>query len=148
MLRFGTHVIPRVPEVLPKPIFSTLEEALRRSGTSAGAAELHGALCGLACADPGGTANAWVEQILPQDEPVGPEVRPALVELAEHTRTILGRADGSFAPLLPEEETGLEYCSASLASWCQGFLYGLGLGGLGEAEILPAETAEIIDRHE
>jgi uncharacterized protein YgfB (UPF0149 family) len=49
-----------------------------------------------------------------------------------------------FQLLLPDDESPLALRTAELAGWCQGFLYGLGLGGLrGDVE-LPATISEVM----
>jgi len=41
----------------------------------------------------------------------------------------------SFMPLLPNENSSLSEQVDALGAWCRGFLYGLGLGGLNEADL-------------
>ena len=49
-----------------------------------------------------------------------------------------------FEPLLPADDQPIGARTAALAQWCQGFLYGLGAGGITDASGLPADTGEIV----
>ncbi len=49
-----------------------------------------------------------------------------------------------FQLLLPEDDTPLALRAGELACWCQGFLYGLGLGGLRGDVDLPATVNEVM----
>ncbi|MDH3715948.1 MAG: UPF0149 family protein, partial [Gammaproteobacteria bacterium] len=52
--------------------------------------------------------------------------------------------DLEFQPYLPEAEAPLHERTQALASWCQGYLYGLGASGIGEHSALPDNTRELI----
>jgi uncharacterized protein YgfB (UPF0149 family) len=52
-----------------------------------------------------------------------------LEALAARTWKSLDEGDMGFSPLLPTDETSLESRADSLALWCQGFVYGLGVAG-------------------
>ncbi len=138
-----------------QPDFRRIEDILRRIGVGALAAEVHGSLCGLLCASEGVDAAAWAAGVLrgtmgaPQDHssPLG-EVRAAdqalLVQL--HTQTVaqINDANYGFDLLLPEDDEPLVERAEALSQWCQGFLLGLGLGGIQDHNKLPGDAGEII----
>ena len=91
-------------------------------------AEVHGLLCGLLCADETLSMEQWLEQIDQADAQEA--LRDSLIQLFDATLAELNDEDLEFNLLLPDEHTRLWARTESLARWCQGFLSGLGLGGL------------------
>ncbi|MBK1692450.1 UPF0149 family protein [Ectothiorhodospira mobilis] len=128
------------------PGYEAVEDSLRTAGAAAGAAEVHGTLCGLLTANLGSGAGAWLREILPPDAGGQGEAAPpqALAALFEATRTQLADALLSFDLLLPPDDSDLERRVEALGLWCQGFLYGLALAGVGEPRTLPQDSAEIV----
>lgn len=132
---------------MPPIDFPELDDTLRRAGAACDAAETHGTLCGALCAgvDEG---DAWVDHIL--DEASGPDeaqaaCRRKLRDLCDETRGLLRAAALEFAPLLPDDETGLADRTDALGEWCQGFLFGLGLAGASlKPDELSDETGEVL----
>ena len=49
-----------------------------------------------------------------------------------------------FDLLLPPDEEPLAVRTAALAEWCQGFLYGLGAGGIPDARRLEGDAGELV----
>lgn len=127
--------------------FSELADALGNAGAACGAAESHGTLCGAICAGVDGE-DTWLEHILDQAE--GPddaqrECRRELASLCDTTRAALMSGALEFEPLLPGDEAGLAERTAALGEWCQGFLFGMGLGGGQPAlEQMPDEAGEVL----
>lgn len=127
------------------PGYEAVEDSLRNAGAAAGAAEVHGTLCGLLTANLGCGAGAWLREVLPADgEGPGEAVPQALSALFEATRTQLADALLSFDLLLPPDDSDLARRVEALGLWCQGFLYGLALAGVGEPRTLPQDSAEIV----
>jgi uncharacterized protein len=67
-----------------------------------------------------------------------------LRQLYRSTRTQLDSDSLEFHLLLPDDEQVLGERTMALGDWCQGFLAGLGLGGLSATENLPDEADEFI----
>ena len=116
---------------MPSNVFQDLDETLRRAGAACDAAESHGMLCGALCAGLD-SDEAWVAHIL--DEASGSAeaqkaCRRSLSALRDGTHALLAGASLEFAPVLPDDETGLGDRTDALGEWCQGFLFGLGLAG-------------------
>ena len=147
-------VNPRSPTRMSTPSFKSLGDILARAGAACDAAEAHGTVCGVVSigADSGDT---WLKHLL--DQATGSEAqqetaRRELLLLRDRSRKLLEDGTLEFAPLLPGERASLKVRTAALSEWCQGFLYGLGLGGRklqargglsGEAEEVFRDLSEI-----
>ncbi len=127
--------------------FTELADALGRAGAACGAAESHGTLCGALCAGVDGD-ETWLEHILDQadgSDEAQRECRRELTDLCDTTRAALLAGELGFTPMLPGDETGLAERTAALGEWCQGFLFGMGLGGSQPAlEQMPDEAGEVL----
>jgi uncharacterized protein YgfB (UPF0149 family) len=66
------------------------------------------------------------------------------VGLHRSTQEQLNDAEAGFELLLPDDEVRLAERSEALASWCQGFTFGLVAGGLKEGADLPQDSRELI----
>ena len=94
-------------------------------------AELHGLLCGLLCADADLDPERWLfhaRNHLPDDVELAESVRDLLLKLFEYGAAQLDALDWSATPLLPDDDAPLSQRADALGIWCQGLLYGLGLG--------------------
>ena len=103
--------------------------ALARARTELGAAECHGLLCGMLCGVEEQAPQRWLEEVLGPEERVQKakgECRDELLRVLTETVRTLWSGRCNFAPLLPDEDTGLGVRSEALANWCSGFLYGIG----------------------
>ena len=105
------------------------------------AAEGHGILCGLYCAT--GTINylLWEQEVTGSSE-LDEESRDVLADLYAQTCEQLDNQDFSFSLLLPSDKQALEKRTAALGYWCQGFYFGLLLGGSGELMAYSQEVRE------
>ncbi len=116
---------------MPPSSFASLGESLARAGAACDAAEAHGIACGALCvaAD---TGEEWLTRIL--DQATGNAAqqqacRKELLALRDEARMLLLAGTLEFALYLPDDEARLGARTAALAEWCQGFLFGMGLGG-------------------
>ncbi len=129
------------------PEFDTLNDALGNAGGSCGAAEAHGMLCGILCAESQQSGTRWLAEVFPASEHQGqPDgCRDTMGELFAETYRALEEGQMDFMPLLPEDSEPLDQRTDSLGKWCLGFLGGLGLGGLGEMkDRLPENVSEVM----
>lgn len=127
--------------------FEVLDDLLRSASAESDAAESHGALTGLACTGAGGGPDPWLAQALGDLDPADPCVERCRIALLGTYRSCcaeLGSADMRFAPLLPDDEESISVRAAALGRWCQGYLFGLSLGGIADYTELPDNVAEII----
>lgn len=129
------------------PEYQTLHDALQAVGAATRASEAHGLLCGMLSA-PGETEQArWVAQVLAGTHPRGESARDclaALTVLFEATREEMNDPELRFQPLVPSDGAPLAERAAALGSWCEGYLAGLGLGGVKRETQLPREAAEVL----
>jgi uncharacterized protein len=130
------------------PEYSRLQEALGSELAGHAAAEAHGTLCGLLCAGAEDIPEAWIQNTLAdaEDHSYGGrnDARGLLEALYAGTVAALAADEMVFQLLLPDDDVVLEDRAAALASWCNGFLYGLAVRGLRPMEELPDELREIL----
>jgi uncharacterized protein YgfB (UPF0149 family) len=111
-------------------------------------AEIHGLLCGLVCAGATVDGDDWRTRLEPglfrNDNPQILATEAFLNELSAITLSQLNGDDFNFSLLLPDDEVSLSQRASSLSRWCQGFLSGLGLGGMDKSQVLPATVQEFL----
>jgi uncharacterized protein len=126
-----------------QPEYSDIQRLLVAEHSLADAAEAHGTLAGCLCAASSYRFEDWLHEILPEGRPAA-ATAAALRALYMATAGALLRPDMEFEPLLPADAQPLAARTAALAHWCQGFLYGLGSGVIGDASKLPGDVGEIV----
>ena len=145
--------------------FNGLTASLRQLGVSNSAAENHGLLCGLLCARGNVSIEDWIQAVREEGASVaktsGHEkiLRPAarlemgftpvpenspLIGLYWETVRQLGGSEYDFQLVLPDDDQSLAVRAEALADWCQGFIYGLGIGGLADVALLSDEVREVV----
>lgn len=113
--------------------FDVLARALADAGSPIGAAELHGSLCGVLCAAGPRAGAQWLGRCVEEwtsTDAAREECVRLLAGLCNDTWLALSGSELQFMPLLPDEDEALAERVHALASWCNGFVSGLGLGGL------------------
>ena len=129
------------------PEIVELEELLYRIDAAMGAADAHGALCGMLCARGSIELSEWVDHVIGEQEHGNEllhDVVHKLSELHQSTLEMMNDATGDFKLLLMDDDDPLPERVESLAAWCQGFIYGLAAGGIKEGSELPEDTAELM----
>lgn len=130
------------------PDFHQLDAILSRSQALAGAAESHGILCGLYCAEGKPDQDTWLKHVLgevPAEDEVAAEARALLTQVHDATMAQLAAGDFSLRLLLRDDDDPLTARIEDLAHWCQGFLVGLSLGGITDIEKMPEDAREITE---
>lgn len=126
--------------------FDAVQDALEGLDATADAAEAHGILCALLLDN--SALPLWLGHILddlPDDSDVLAAERLAVLEgLYVDTRDLLANEELGFALLLPDEGTDFGRRLLGLSSWCQGFVYGIGVAGLAEGERLDEQARECL----
>lgn len=111
--------------------FDSIQNALQKLGATVDAAESHGTLCGLLL-DNSGMA-VWLEHTLDElpekGDVLAAEDLQVLNRLFQQSREQLNIDDLSFELLLPDDADDLAVRLQGIASWCQGFLYSIGVTG-------------------
>ncbi len=127
------------------PSYSNVLLTLDRIESEIEPSELHGAFCGLLCANNKTTFDVARDNLLQSldlDNLLHKEALSSLTSLFDNTNRQINDPTCDFHLLLPEEES-VEELVFALGEWCQGFLLGLSLGGVNDLEALPEEGAEI-----
>jgi yecA family protein len=133
---------------LDTPDYQQLEQQLQAVGAPMGAAEAHGLLCGLSGAGAALLPQLWWDEALADCDPADlllGECKTALTSLYRETVAALEGPGLEVRPLLPTDDRPLAERSGALAAWCQGFLYGLGLSGVGEDRLSPESQEALHD---
>ena len=129
---------------------NALEAALKRCGSTWGAAQTHGLLSGRLAIGGADSGFAWLAQILEgtgETDAGRNECEAMLSALFESTYRQLSERMSEFEPLLPGDDDSTATRATALAHWCEGFLHGLVSARHGDAlkERLAAEPlADII----
>lgn len=136
--------------------FEKVDDLLRQCKLEMDAAECHGALCGLLCTLNDMDGSAWVSTVLSGnwdklaltpadlDQEDHGEAGAVLLAMYRQTREQLNDSSCIFYPMLPDDEVPLAQRAEALAHWSQGFLFGLGLGGVQGPDLLSAEAHEVL----
>lgn len=112
-----------------------------------GAAEAHGILCGVLCAPEPPDDASWLQALLgdvPPEDALAAECRSLLLAARAQAASQLYSGEFSFQPLLPADSEPLAVRAVALGEWCEGFLYGLGLGRIADVSALPPNCREIL----
>ena len=126
--------------------FDSIQNALQKLGATADASESHGTLCGLLL-DKSAMAT-WLghtlEELPDKGDVLAAESLQILEQLYEYTREQLNTEDMSFELLLPDDSDELAVRLLELSSWCQGFLYSIGVIGGARIEALDTQSQECL----
>ncbi|PCI09057.1 MAG: YecA family protein [Gammaproteobacteria bacterium] len=129
------------------PDISQLEGLLFDVDAALGAIEAHGALCGMLCAQGATEASQWMLQVLGNHEESSKalqQVGKKLLQIHQISTEQLNSVDVDFELMLPDDDEELESRVEALGVWCQGFVYGLAIGGIKEDTELPEDSKELI----
>ena len=107
--------------------------------------EFQGFVCGMLCINNNIDLTLAEVQMHMNDElDARPETRTLLQQFIRHTQQQLADVNISFKLLMPEEEQLLSVRAGALVDWTNGFLSGLGAGGLELSENEQSELSEIV----
>jgi yecA family protein len=127
--------------------YDRLQAALQAADADSGAAESHGVICGIICAAGTLDPSLWLDHLLGAGNTASAMAQSAQLLLTElYSESLLYFNDGDLGLvlLLPEDDTPLSLRSQALGEWCQGFLYGLALGGVREDGVPKGDVGEIM----
>lgn len=127
--------------------YAELEDVLQAADAESGAAESHGLLCGIICAAGKAETGLWLEHLLGDDNTLSASAqasRELLEKLYSGTLLHLNDEDLGLVLLLPDDNAPLQVRSQMLGQWCQGFLYGLALGGVRADSASTGNVGEIM----
>lgn len=112
--------------------FEQLQHSLDSASINISAAESQGVLCGLLCCGHGDTKKLWLSELMPDGTDANnlllTECHQLLQQLYQETHHSFEDPGMGLSLLLPDEETPIGQRAEQLIDWCQGYLYGLGIG--------------------
>ena len=129
------------------PDIAQLEGLLFDADAVLGATESHGVLCGMLCAQGATEAAQWMLHVLGEQEESSKMLQQAGIKLLQiHQMSVeqMNDSDAEFELMLPDDDEPLEARIEALGTWCQGFVYGLAIGGIKEDTELPEDSKELI----
>ncbi len=124
--------------------YETLEKRLLAAAADSGAAEAHGLLCGTVTAGGRSAPDLWLEHLLGAENTLSAAAQECRELLDGLQNDILGEFNDEslgFDVLLPADSAPLSVRTRALSEWCEGFLYGLALGGVRQG----AATTEMVE---
>lgn len=124
--------------------FPEVAHVLQSLQSSVAAAESHGCLCGALCTMQEYPLESWLDELVPDagDDPADDRA-PLRLLFADTLRDLRGD-EMEFQLLLPDDDAPLVERAMALSQWCQGFLYGFGIGGEVPREQLSGEVEEVL----
>ncbi len=127
--------------------YMELNKRLQAAGAESSASGAHGLLCGILAAGGGTQRSVWLDCLLGEGNTLSvaaQECSDLLTGLhAQALRELNDDAFG-FSLLLPPDEATLPLRTQALSDWCEGFLYGLALGGFRSDADLPETVREVM----
>lgn len=129
------------------PDIPQLEDLLFNVDAALGATESHGALCGMLCAQGATEASQWMLCVLGEHEESSKMLQltgKKLLQIHQIAVAQMNDTDADFELMLPDDDEPLEMRVEALGAWCQGFVYGLAIGGIKEDTALPEDSKELI----
>jgi yecA family protein len=127
--------------------YEALEERLRAANAGSGAAEAHGLLCGAVTAGGRSEPDLWLEHLLGADNTLSAAARQCRELLDGLQNDILGEFNDEsfgFDVMLPADNAPLSVRTRALGEWCEGFLYGLALGGVRQGAATTGMVEEVM----
>jgi uncharacterized protein YgfB (UPF0149 family) len=128
------------------PDIAELDKALLKVDATMGAAESHGVLCGMLCAQGTADLSVWMDHALGDQEQGNVFLHETVYQMSGLHQCALEKLNdvsGGFVLLLPDDDE-LPVRTEALAAWCQGFVYGLAAGGITGKSDLPEDTQELL----
>jgi uncharacterized protein YgfB (UPF0149 family) len=128
------------------PDYDQVNDVLQALSPDLDAAEFHGQLCGLLCAQDKLQLDDWLRSSLPDYDAAGlpGESHKLFQSVLVNSQTGLAGQDFGFKLLLPDDTAGLAARVESLGNWCHGFLLGISHAGVSNIQSLPGELPEIV----
>jgi len=129
------------------PDIPQLEDLLFNVDAALGATESHGALCGMLCAQGATEASQWMLYVLGEHEETSKALQQTgkkLLQIHQLSVEQMNDTEADFELMLPDDDEPLEMRVEALGTWCQGFVYGMAVGGIKEDTELPEDSKELI----
>ncbi len=112
------------------PEFDLVTQAMESADVMAGAAEVHGVICGLICGGVELDGKSWLEpfnDLINEGFGLPSEAKRVAEEIYHTSCYQIGDANLSFALLLPDDNIPLDERAEAMSQWVQSFLVGFGM---------------------
>lgn len=129
------------------PDYATLAATLERCGLPQGPAEVHGFALGLRVAGVAEPRKTWRLELysaFDPDDVLAKECRAALDRLFDEVFSESEEGAMQLSLLLPQDVVVDAARLAAVRDWCQGFLFGIGLGGSALTGRLSVQGRELL----
>lgn len=125
-------------------IYEPLDKSLQNVGALMNAAEAHGILTSFLCVAQ--SNDKWLQHILGNAtmDGLASKCQQQLILIRNYTSEQLSSFNCEFTLLLPNDDISISERIQTLAGWCEGFLFGLGLADI-NTELLPVDIKEFIN---
>lgn len=130
------------------PQYAQVDEVLFSGGSSVGAAECHGVLCGILCASGSSDMQRWVRHLFEtrtMDRELSANALKLLHDVHQCTLTEINHETLEFTMLLPDQSESMDVRISGLADWCSGFSLGLIMGGLNDKMLVSSDVREFVE---
>ncbi len=127
--------------------YKSIENALNCVNSPYAPEDSHGMLCALLIVNNSLQYKRWLDEICSPPLPsaqISVEHQNILRSLYDHTRQELNDTLLNFKLLVPEDDLNLRERVQALKKWCDGFLFGLALGGIKDVSGLPEDSYEVL----
>ncbi|HHH76084.1 MAG TPA: hypothetical protein ENL03_03550, partial [Phycisphaerae bacterium] len=125
------------------PDYRQLTDHIEAAELAYSTAEAHGILVGMLC---GGSSN-WQRVLLEDAAPDAIATRECISELEKlflFTAEELRSGQIPLQLMLPDEHASIAQRAAAIRDWSQGFLFGFGLGGQQESQLMNGDIGEAL----
>ncbi len=106
--------------------YSIVNSTILQQQAAGSAAEVHGIACALLCLDATSDASDWMNEAISKDADLLEDDKLLLINLFEHTKSLLESNELLFDLFLPEDDESIEDRAIAVTQWCEGFLFGMG----------------------
>ena len=108
--------------------------------------QLHGLMCGYLCAGANSEGAQYLRALITNTQDVA-VIRGAVLALFgvyAVSQQQIGHFDFEFQLLLPNDEAPLPERAQAFSEWCEGFIEGLTMAGIGDSELQEEESQEAL----
>jgi uncharacterized protein len=127
------------------PEYATFIDSIAVLALPVSGSELHGMLCGYLCAGAASEGEAYIRALMTNKK--GPGFRNAALALFGVygiSQQQLANFNFEFELLIPEDSEQLPERAKAFSEWCEGFVQGMTLSGIGFEQLQEEETQEAL----
>ncbi len=130
-------------EHLQLPSYEDFSQSIRELNLSA--SNLHGIMCGFLCAGADNQGEAYLRALSPniKDE-ASRNALLSIFSVYSISQQLIAAFNFEFNLLLPEDDEPLMDRACAFSEWCEGFIQGLNLAGVGPEQFYEEEAQEAL----